>query len=198
MKKIILALILLTQSTLLLAEPVFSRELITSFYTISNKLDTVAVKYPKAFQGMDDFTLQENDKLIKYVKSTQAYPEIRSILSASGFSSIDDFFNFSYRILGSMYAVQMQKMTAEEKRQLDAIGGMFDGRIKMMEQNGAPASKIVSMKAQQKEMQAQQVAMQQAAKNASKADIKFASDNFNWLVSNMPEEEENSEEHPGE
>ena len=196
MKKIILTLMLLTQPILLLAAPPLSRESITSFYAAFDKIDALANKYPQVFQRIDKFTAQENDKLIKYVKSTPAYPEFRSILSANGFSSVDDFFNFSQRIISSLYAVQTQKMTPEEKRQLEAMEKSFDENIKKMEQSDTPDNILAGMKAQLKEMQAQQRAMQQMAKNASKADIKFTSENFEWLISILPEEEENHDSEP--
>lgn len=193
MKKIILALILLTQPVLLLAAQSLNRQLVKSFYATSDKLDALEAKYPQEFKRMDDFSLEEKDKITGYIKSISAYPEIRSLLSANGFSSVDEFFDVSYRIMGSMYTVQMQKLTPQEKRQMDAMNQSFEESVKMMKQNGMPDSMIAGMKAQLQDMQNQQLVMQQLANSASKADIKFARENFDWLMKMMPEEEEHSD-----
>jgi len=189
MKKIILAIILIMQPILVFAAQPLSRDLVTSFYAASDKLDTLEAKYPQEFKRLDEFSLSDKDKIINYINGSRASSDIRSVLSANGFSSFEDFFNVSIRLMGSMYSVQMENMPAESRAQLQNIEKSFNENIKMMKQNGMPESMIAGMKAQLQDMKVQQVEMKKAAKKATKADKKFVSDNFDWLMSIMPEEE---------
>jgi len=189
MKKIILAIILIMQPILVFAAQPLSRDLITSFYAASDKLDTLEAKYPQEFKRLDEFSLSDKDKIINYINGSRASSDIRSVLSANGFSSFEDFFDISIRLMGSMYSAQLEKMPAESRGQLQNMEKSFNENIKMMKQNGMPESMIAGMKAQLQEMQVQQVEMKKAAKKATKADKKFASDNFDWLMSIMPDEE---------
>jgi len=195
MKKIILAIVLIMQPILAFAGQPLSREVVTSFYAASDKLDTLEAKYPQEFKRLDEFSLSDKDKIIDYIDSSRASSDIRSVLSANGFSSFEDFFDVSIRLMGSMYAVQIEKMPAESKGQLQNIEKSFDENIKMMKQNGMPESMIAGMKAQLQEMKVQQLEMKKAAKTVTKADKKFASDNFDWLMKIMPDDEMQNDEH---
>ncbi len=189
MKKLALILIFITQPLLVFAGQPLSKEVITSFYSASDQLDKLEIKYPKEFQRMDDFSLLQQTEIINFVKSSKSYPDIRSVMSKNGFSGIEEYVDVSVRLMGSMYKVQMQKMPEESRQQLKMMGQSFDDSIKMMKQNGMPESMIAGMKAQLEDMKKQQTEMKKAAKLASPADVKFVSDNFDWVMKMMPDDE---------
>ncbi len=189
MNKIIIAFILLSQSLLAYASQPFSKELITSFYATVDKLDKLEVKYPEVFKNIDRFSISEQSKIINYIKSSNAYPDIASALSSNGFVSLNEFLDVSERFMGSLYSVQMQKMPkgAEYLKNMEKA---LEDNIKVMKKEGAPKDMIKDMEMELQMMKKETNEMQLASKNASKSDIKFVKDNFDWLISVMPEEKD--------
>ncbi len=188
MKKLIYICLLILQPLLVLAGQPLSRDVVVSFYSVSDNLDKLEFKYPEEFKRMDTFSLSQRSEIINYVKSTRAYPEIHSVISANGFASFEDFFDVSIRLMSGIYKVQMQKMSPQEKKQLAMLDKTFDENLKMMQQSGMPDSMIAGMKAQFQETRAEQIEMKAALKNVSQADVKFVSDNFDWLMQFMSKE----------
>jgi len=189
MKKLILVIILIMQPLLVFAGQPLSREVVTSFYAAGDALDKVESRYPAEFKKMDSFSFTQTSEIVKYVKSSSAYPDIRSALKKNGFSSFEEFLDVSVRLMGSMFKVSMQKMTPEERQQMEAFENSMQDNIKMMKQNGMPDNMIAGMKAQIQDMQKSRAEMKQAAKQATSADIKFANDNYNWLETFMSDDE---------
>jgi len=189
MKKFILVLLLMTQPLLSYAAQSLSRDSIKAFYATSDELDKLEIKYPQEFQRIDTYKLNQKYAMISYIKSSKAYSDIHSVISAKGFSSLSDFFDVSLRLMGGMYKVQMQKMSAQEKIQMENMQKTFSSNIDMMRKNGMPESMIAGMKAQLQEMRTSQIEMQEAAKYATAADVKFINDNYDWIMSVMPKED---------
>jgi len=187
MKNIIAVIVLMSLPLWANAAQPLSRELIKSFYAVSTKLDGLESKYPKTFKAADELGMSKKSEIIQLLKSSKAYPDIKSILSSNGFNGLTDYFAVSERFMGSMYSVQMEKMPKGMK--LDAATTSFKESIRQMKKSGAPAGVIAEMEANLKQQQIYQKNMQRAAKDASKADKKFVSENFDWLMSIIPEED---------
>ena len=190
MKKLILVFIILLQPSLAFANQPLSKSLITSFYAASDKLDGLEGKYPKEFRRLDEFSMSEKTAMISYLKSSNAYSDVKSVLSSEGFSNLDEFFDVTFRLMGGMYMVQMKKMPKGSQNYLGGMEKMMQDNIKMMQKNGMPEDMIAGMKAELQSMKQQNSEMQKAAKVASKADIKFVENNFEWIMSITPDEEE--------
>lgn len=185
MNKLILAVLLMIQPLMAFAGQPLSRELVTSFSSASDALDKLADKYPADFLKMDSFTFTQISEITRYVKSTSAYPDVRSVLKKNGFSQFEDFLDVSVRLVGGMYKVSMQKLSPQERQQMEAFEKSMQDNIKTMKQNGMSDSMISGMKAQMSEMQEARAEMKLAAKKVSPADIKFINENYGWLETFM-------------
>lgn len=185
MKRIIIILVMMSQPIWAYAEQPLSRALVESFIEASTQMGTLENKYPQIFKRADQFSDTEDEQFIKYVKSSAAYPDIKRIISASKFKSIEEFVSMSKRIMGSMYAVQMQKMPAGMN-----INSMMESGIMAMKQTGASADMIAEMQRDLERQKAEMAEMNQAAKTASAQDKKFVTDNMEWLMAIMPEDDQ--------
>lgn len=189
MKKIIIAFVLITHSLLAYAGQPLSKNLITSFFTTMEQMDALETKYPKEFKRLDEFSIAERSDMIRYIRSSKAYPDISATLSENGFSSVEEFMDVSERFMGSMYSVQMSRMPKNAGMNLDNMDKMMEANIKEMKQNGAPKEVISDMENQLQQMKKQKKEMRLAMNSASKDDIQFVNDNLTWLMSIMPDKE---------
>ena len=162
MKKMILALILMSQSFWVFAQQPLNKKKIESFVEVINKLDSLESKYPAVFQRVDSFSFSEDDKAMNYLKSSAAYPDVKKALSASGFNDLTEFSQLSKRIGGGMIAVQMEKMPEGVD-----MGMMLGSGIDVMVKNGLPPEMIAEMKQKMQQQKSDMQELQVAAKNAS-------------------------------
>ena len=92
------------------AEQALTKELITSFQQVSQQWQRLESKYPELTSSLDDIDLSKPEKMITRLKTSKAYPKIKSLLSNSGFDSIEDFYNVAVRVMGGMMTQQMQNL----------------------------------------------------------------------------------------
>jgi len=184
---------LLSQSQWAYSSQPLNRTLVDSFFTVSEKLDFIEKKYPAIAQKADKFLESEEAQLINYLKSSKAYPDIKRILSSSGFNNLTEYFDISARIMGGILYAQMQKMPTD--MDLNSIDKMYKQKIQQMKKNGAPADVIKSMEADRKNQQSSIQKMQLTMKRLSATDKKFLNENIEWLMKRLPEEEVNENTH---
>jgi hypothetical protein len=194
MRRIIMIIILMSQSLLVLAGQPLNKELITSFYATTDGLEALSAKYPTEFDRMDEFSMVDQKEMIRYIKSTRAYSDISSILTSNGFSNLRDFFDVAIRVMGSMYLVQMRNLPMGQEDQFDVMEKSLQSSINSMRQDGVPDEMIADMNHELMEMQSQKKEMELAVRKTSKADIKFVRENMRWLVSIMPDEDAHSKD----
>jgi len=187
MKYLLLVLIFFSPS-LWAENPLLSKELITSLSAISEKIDNLETKYPKTFAQSDKFGMSDQAKAVKFIEASKAYPDVKNILSASGFKNLNELYDVSIRFMGALYFVQMQKMP--EGSGPNAMIQSLEASIKQMKQSGAPTSVINTMEESLIETKAQLKDMQLATNKASKADKAFVSNNLDWAMSMISEESE--------
>ena len=188
MKKSLYLLIflsLLSQSQWVYSSQPLSRKLVDSFFITAEKMDIMEQNHPEIMKRADKFKPSEDKKLINYLKSSRAYPEIKSILATSKFKNLKEFFTVSERIIGSMFTIQMKKMP--DGMSLDGVEKAFESSINMMEKNGAPADTIKNMKKDLAQQKLDNARMKSAMKRATAADKKFVTDNMQWLMKRFPD-----------
>ncbi len=107
MKRILLLLpLLLFLSTRgFAAVPVkpLSKPLIESFLIVSKKIGGLGQKYPELANYSAGSNFEDQSELVKFLKNSSAFPEIKKIIEASVFTSLEDVFIFSERILAIGY-----------------------------------------------------------------------------------------------
>jgi hypothetical protein len=177
----IIAIFTLSLSFTSYAQQALTKELITSFQSVTKQWEVVESKYPQIFAAIEDIDMSKQDEIIGYIKSSKAYPEMKAILEKSGFKSLDDFYNVTMRLMGGMMSTQMENMP--EGMTLDSATTMLEQSIKQMKERNVPQSMIDGLEKQYKEHKSQLDSMKMAMKQASPADKKFVKENIDWLTS---------------
>jgi prefoldin subunit 5 len=170
------------------AEQALSKELIASFQKVSAQWETLEMNYPDLSASLEDLDFSQPEKLITQLKSSQAYPQIKSILATYDFASIEEYYNVAMRVMGGMMAHQMNNMP--EGMNIDSMVNMLKNNIQQMKSSNAPSSMIDEMNNQLADLEKSMMTIQQAMKSTSAADKKFISDNAPWIMSMLDNEEE--------
>ncbi|MFL0800249.1 MAG: hypothetical protein K6L80_07375 [Agarilytica sp.] len=185
MKYLIIAIFFI--SPVLLADGrTLNKALITSFYAVTEKIERLEDKYPTIFSQTDNYSMADQDKAIRLMEKSSAYPEVMKALSSSEFKSLAEVYDVSTRLMGGMFFVQMKKMPAG--MDFDAMEKTLENSIKSMKDSGAPAAMIAGLEETLNENRAQSKDMAFAMAKASEADKKFIADNIDWLMSIIPDD----------
>lgn len=180
-----LVLLLTIFSTSSYAEKVLTKELITSFQKMSEQWETLQVDDPELSASLEDFDFTKPEQIIAQLKSSKAYPQIKSMLAQHDFSSIEEYYNIAIRIMGGMMNYQMQAMP--QGMNLESMVQMLKQNIAQMQASNAPSSMIDEMKKQLADMEINMIKMKEAMKNTSVEDKKFFSENAQWIMSALEE-----------
>jgi hypothetical protein len=182
MKHIILGVSLLILSWQSFAEQPLSKPLLEQYVSTIEKFQGLEEKYPAMGSEFENLLQMTPDAVMKKIKGMPAYNEIENIVKAAGYDSFEQFYQQSYRIMSSMFAVQMQQMPDS----VESMSEMLNSTVERMKKSGMPSEMISKM---EKEMAAQKAnidSMATLAKSASNEDIAFMKENMMWLMSIMP------------
>jgi len=163
------------------AKQALSKELIISFGQMSEQWEVLEVDYPEVLASLDDIDLSQPEKIITQLKNSKAYPKIKSILAKSDFTTIEEYYDVAMRVMGGMIGFQMQSMP--EGMNVDSTVQMLKQNIQQMKASNVPSSMIDEMEKQLVDMEKNMKNMKEAMKNTSAADIKFISENAQWVMS---------------
>ncbi len=165
-----------------------NKELITSFYEAAQKIEGLEGKYPSIFSETERFGLAEQGKAIQLMEKSKAYPDVKKILTSSGFKDLSGFYDISSRLMGAIFYVQMKKMP--EGMGFDAMEKHLENSIKSIKGKGAPAEMTAGLEESLRETREQKKDMAFSLGKASEADKKFVSENIDWVMSIIPDEDE--------
>jgi len=178
------------------AAQTLNKQVIKSFYKVTEKFDELEDKYRDTFKIADSFSMKDNDKIIKHLKKSDAYKDIKSILSSHNFNSLEEFFDASYQLMGSMYSVQVSKVPSNID--LDAVDKMMEKNLENMKKSGVAADIISDMEADIKEQKSAREDMKFASENASEENKQFVKDNFEWIMNLLPNSNSDDDYDDGE
>lgn len=183
MKKttILMAMVLMAFSAFSQAEQVLSKELITSFQKMSEQWEAMEINYPELSASLDEIDLSQPEKIITQLKNSKAYPKIKSILAEYDFATIEEYYDVATRVMGGMMGYQMESMP--EGMNIDSMVQMLKHNIEQMKASNTPNAMVEEMEKQLADMEKSMKNMKEAMKNTSAADIKFISDNAEWVMS---------------
>ncbi len=185
MKYLLLAIVFVSPM-LWAADKPLSKEVVTSLYSLTEQMEVLEAKYPKIFTESETFGITDQDKAIQFISSSKAYPDVKKLLSASGFKNLEEFYDVSIRLMGGLFSVRMEKMPAgmDMKSMLKSLEQNIDN----MKKQNMPESLISSMEASLKKNMERTREMTIAAEKASATDKKFVSDNMAWIMAMVPHE----------
>lgn len=188
MKKTTLTLVILLLSIPFVsqAKQALTKELISSFSEVSKQWQSLEALYPELASSMDEVDFSQPEKIISKLKSSKAYPKIKSILAETNFNSVEEYYDVSIRVMGGMLAHQLQNMPQGMK--IDSMSAMLRNNIKQMKANNVPSSMIAEMEQQLADMDKSMKMMKSAMKNTSAVDKQFISDNAQWIMSVLDDE----------
>ncbi|MGL1958590.1 MAG: hypothetical protein OCD00_14885 [Colwellia sp.] len=169
------------------AQQALSKELIQSLEKVGVQLKQLETKYPKIFETIDAIGEGKQEEAIALVERSKAYPEIKAILNKFGFDSLEGFSDVSMRMMGSVMAYQKKNMPSG--MDLGAMNQALSDNIQQMKDRNAPSSIITEMEKQLVETKSSLAQVKLAMKKATEADKKFVSDNIQWIMSVLDNDE---------
>jgi len=101
MKYLLTVLFFCFPALCLSAQPL-SKSLVESVYSVPGQLDELESKYPDVFSEIKRFDEFEQEKMVKYIESSRAYPEIKKILKSANLTSLHEMRNIMNRIMGGL------------------------------------------------------------------------------------------------
>jgi hypothetical protein len=182
MKPLIIFITLVLVSFHSFAEQALSKPLIEKYFATIEKFQVLENKYPAMEKDLESLMQMTPDAAINKIKGLSAFGDIEKIVKMAGYDSFEQFYQQSYRIMSSMFAVQMQNMPAG----MESMSGMLKGTLDRMKKSGMPDDMIKKMEKELAEQQANLTSMETLAKSASSQDVTFMKDNMMWLMSLMP------------
>ncbi|MFL0803977.1 MAG: hypothetical protein K6L81_09665 [Agarilytica sp.] len=187
MKYLVIVLCLVAPALWAEGKPL-DKAVVQSFYATVEKIDMLEDKFPQIFEKADKFSMADQEKAIRLIEKSKAYPDVKKALANSGFKDLNELYDISMRFMGAIYAVQLEKMPAGVNP--DAMTKSLEHNIKLMKESGAPAQMITGMEASLAESRAQSKDMAFAMSKASDADNQFVRNNLAWVMTLIPDEDE--------
>ena len=172
------------------AEQALSKALIEQYVKTTAQLDELLIAHPDVEQQLSEAMMMDKSQRSALIRSMAIYPEVEAIISDQGFDSVESFLDFSERVSGATINVEM-KQTANEMSLDDYIKQMKEQIVEMKKQ-GSSQALVNEMEATiNMQMNSMQYILD-IAKNSSAEDIKFATDNYEWLMQMLESEDEDS------
>jgi hypothetical protein len=172
------------------AEQALSKALIEQYVKTTAQLDELLIAHPDVEQQLSEAMMMDKSQRFALIHSMAIYPEVEAIISDQGFDSVESFLDFSERVSGATINVEM-KQTANEMSLDDYIKQMKEQIVEMKKQ-GSSQALVNEMEATiNMQMNSMQYILD-IAKNSSAEDIKFATDNYEWLMQMLDSDDEDS------
>lgn len=182
MKYIVLFITLILISFQSSAEQSLSKPLLEKYFSTIEQFESLEAKYPDMDDDLESIMKMTPEQAIHKIKSTPAYHDIEKIVKSAGYDNFEQYYQLSYRIMSSMFAVQMQSMP----QGIESMSGMLKSTIDNMKKGGMPDDMIKKMEKEMAEQQANIDNMATLAKNASSEDVAFIKENMMWLMNMLP------------
>ena len=182
MKYIVLFITLILISFQSVAEQSLSKPLLEKYFSTVDQFEGLEAKYPDMENELESIMQMTPEQAINKIKSTPAYNDIEKIVKSAGYENFEEYYQLSYRIMTSMFAVQMQSMP----QGVESMSGMLKSTIEKMKKSGMPDEMIKEMENKMAEQQANIDNMTTLAKNANSEDIAFLKENMTWFMNMLP------------
>lgn len=182
MKYIVLFITLVLISFQSTAEQSLSKPLLEKYFSTIDQLEGLEAKYPNMKNDLESIMQMTPEQAINKIKSTPAYNDIEKIVKSAGYDNFEQYYQLSYRIMSSMFAVQMQSMPES----IESMSGMLKSTLERMKKSGMPDDMIKEMEKEMAEQQANIDNISTLAKDASTEDIAFMKENMMWLMNMLP------------
>ncbi|MDN3639012.1 hypothetical protein QWY82_09355 [Simiduia curdlanivorans] len=158
--------------------------------------DQLSEKYPEEVEAIEaeSKTFQITDGGVSWAKAMRSAPasmmgEINAVLSANGYSDIEQFTAKASRIMTAMVAVQMDDMEVEMR----AAAKEMEGYVAQMRQQGLSEEMIAQIQGGMAEAKGAMAEAEKAQKIASAEDKALIKANSAWLEAQMESFSESDE-----
>lgn len=176
----LLTILIFSSAYSLAAEGVkpLSRSLIESFLVVSKQIGGLRQKYPELVNYSAEFDSENQAVVIKLLKTSSAYPEIKNIIGASAFTNLEDVFVFSERILAIGYYNKTNNPDSVSLFQTEKI---LQANLNILRANNASNAIISKAEKTLDYIKAEVKIVQQKLATISDEDKAFVIQNNEWL-----------------
>ncbi|MGB2738980.1 MAG: hypothetical protein WBC60_00330 [Cognaticolwellia sp.] len=193
MKKLLLPLLFTFSSAYSLlfsfsahAEQPLSKDLIQQYAQTTEQLDQLLVVYPDAEEQVGKVMMMSKNERLALIQSMDIFPKIKAIVTDSGFDNVEHFLALSTRISGATMNVEMKK--SPDDMNLDEYIQQMKAYIATMKNKGMAQDAVSEMEANINHQISSMKSVLAMVENASEADIKFVTDNQEWIMQLLDEE----------
>lgn len=182
MYKIVFTLCLCFLSLTVQAEQPLSKPLIENYTKCMSAFSTIVESSPALENKMSEAMALGKDSIVETIQASPLSGKLQSLVKEAGFNDLEEFIGVSYRIMGSVFAVQMQK---PESSGLNEYIQMLETQLANIDSQGMPKALVESSKERIESQLNGMKGMQKAAKYASEEDIAFVSQHYSWVEEMM-------------
>jgi hypothetical protein len=151
----------------------------------------VQKQFPELEKSFDSVFFADRSKFLKMVKSLPQYSTIEKAVTSTGLDTIEEFYDIGTRVIGGFMAIQTEQMP--QGMSIDAILSVQEKSIEQMRAMQLPHAQIEEMLSQLAQQNQAMQGMMTLAKSASAQDKAFVEKNLNWIMENMPEDDDDDD-----
>jgi acyl-[acyl carrier protein]--UDP-N-acetylglucosamine O-acyltransferase len=187
MKNLLLVVFLGLFANFTLASPTLSKALAQQYFTAIKNLDMVQKQYPEIEKSFDSAMISDRTRFIQTVKELAQFPAIEKAATSTGLADFEQFYDIGMRVMGGMMAVQMEQMP--QGMSMQDMFAAQEMALERMKAANLPQDQLDAMSMQLQEQKQGMQSMFELAESATPEDKAFARENITWIMSQMPEED---------
>lgn len=191
MKNLLLAIFLCVFTSTALAATALTKATAQQYFAAIKNLEQVQNQYPDIENSLDSALFADRSAFLKMLKSLPQYSVIEKAATSTGLRDFEQFYDIGMKVMGGLMAVQMEQMPPGLS--VDDMLSAQEKSIEKMRSMQLPQAEIDQMLSQLAEQKQAMQGMLKLAKTASAEDKAFVKENMNWIMENMPEDDEQND-----
>lgn len=190
MKYLLSIMLILCFSTTAFAEQPLTKAIAQQYFNAIEQVENLQKQYPELAQQMDEFAFTDKAKFLSRIQGLSFYPQINSAIQSTGLKDVEQLYDLSMRIIGGVMATQMEQMPSGQN--VDALLSMKQKAVEQMQQAQMPKAMQEQMLKTLQDQEKNLLEMVKLSKNVSAQDKKFVKENIDWIMENMPEDQDDN------
>lgn len=191
MKNLLLAIFICVFTSTAFAATALTKATAQQYFAAIKNLEQVQNQYPDIENSLDSALFADRSAFLKMLKSLPQYSVIEKAATSTGLHDVEQFYDLGMRLMGGLMAVQMDQMPPGLS--VDDMLSAQEKSIEKMRSMQLPQAEIDQMLSQLAEQKQAMQGMLKLAQTASAEDKAFVKENMNWIMENMPEDDEQND-----
>ena len=188
MKNLLLALLICIFTTSAFAVSPLTKATVQQYFDAAKNLEALEKQFPDLENNLNSAAFGDRSKFLNMIKNLPEYNAIEKAATSTGLDDFEAFYDIGTRIIGGIMVIQMEQLP--QGMSIDSMLSGIEKSIEQMQAMQLPQAHIDELLSDVAQQKQSMLTMMKLAKSASAQDKAFAKQNINWLMENMPEEDE--------